>query len=411
MPTLRKLGCIRRTLAFATAVWIIWGQHAVAQNWVATKPEGALRIATYNVSLNRPEAGQLTKDLEGDDKQAREVAAIIRAVQPDILLINELDYADTADNAKLFAGKYLADETADALGGSAWDMPFQYSAPVNTGVASGLDLNGDGKVGGPNDAWGYGRFPGQYGMAVLSRYELDSASIRTFQNFLWSKLPDALRPKIDGKDFYEDDVWNALRLSSKSFWDVPVKTPSGVVHVLASHPTPPAFDGEEDRNGCRNHDEVKLLQAYIEDAPFLFDDAGKPGGIAQEAAFVILGDLNSDPNDGGSRPEAIKAILSHERVAQFAAPTSKGAVQTAKSQGGANDSHRGNAAEDTGDFNDRSVGNLRIDYALPSRNMQVLATGVVWPELSEVAPELREALKKSLYATDHHMVWVDVRLK
>ena len=34
-------------------------------------------------------------------------------------------------------------------------------------------------------------------------------------------------------------------------------------HLLASHPTPPVFDGDEDRNGKRNHDEVRLIADYI----------------------------------------------------------------------------------------------------------------------------------------------------
>src|SRR3546814_2632341 len=54
-----------------------------------------------------------------------------------------------------------------------------YLAPVNTGVPSGLDLDGSGTVGGEgrdrgNDAWGYGLHPGQYGMLVLSRYPIDT---------------------------------------------------------------------------------------------------------------------------------------------------------------------------------------------------------------------------------------------
>ena len=35
------------------------------------------------------------------------------------------------------------------------------------------------------------------------------------------------------------------------------------VHVLASHPTPPSFDGGEDRNGRRNHDEIRFWADYV----------------------------------------------------------------------------------------------------------------------------------------------------
>src|SRR3546814_15576309 len=51
------------------------------------------------------------------------------------------------------------------------DLPHRFTAPPNTGVPSGHDLDGDGRTMGPRDALGYGRFPGQYGMAILSRPE------------------------------------------------------------------------------------------------------------------------------------------------------------------------------------------------------------------------------------------------
>ena len=46
------------------------------------------------------------------------------------------------------------------------------------------------------------------------------------------------------------------------------------VHFLVSHPTPPVFDGPEDRNGPRNYDEIRFWAdysprtgGYIYDAP------------------------------------------------------------------------------------------------------------------------------------------------
>jgi hypothetical protein len=378
--------------------------------FVPPKVEGAIRVATYNVSLNRPEAGQLFADLSGDDEQARSVAAVIRALKPDILLLNELDWSPDTDNAQLFADKYLADPKVDELGNGAWELPNVFSAEVNTGVPSGLDLNRNGKAADPEDAWGYGRFPGQYGMAVLSRFDLARGQVHTFQRFRWAQLPNALRPQAEGEPpYYNDQTWQQLRLSSKSFWDVPVKTPLGVVHVLASHPTPPGFDGPEDRNGCRNHDEIRMLQYFIEHADFLHDDRGEVAGLSADDSFVILGDLNSDPVDGNSRSEAIIDLLSHPRVAQFDSPKSRGGVLASEKQGAANQRHRGDPAEDTGDFSDRSVGNLRVDYALPSRQFEVVGTGVFWPALDDVPAGKREAVRECMAASDHHLVWVDVR--
>ena len=44
-----------------------------------------------------------------------------------------------------------------------------------------MDLDRDGKTDGPGDAFGFGKFPGQYAMALLSRHPLDVERIRTFQ--------------------------------------------------------------------------------------------------------------------------------------------------------------------------------------------------------------------------------------
>jgi endonuclease/exonuclease/phosphatase family metal-dependent hydrolase len=381
-----------------------------ARELVPVKQDGCLRIATFNVSLNRGEAGQLSAELQSESPSARAVAAVIRTVRPDILLVNELDFSDTTDNAELFESRFLAVEESDALGNPAWPMKFVFSSTVNTGVASGLDLNGNGQLSEPDDAWGYGRFPGQYGMAVFSRYELELEDVHSFQNFAWSAMPGALRPypEVGAPSFYPDAIWKKLRLSSKSFWDVPIATPLGRLHVLASHPTPPAFDGPEDRNGCRNHDEIKLIQAYIESQAFLVDDQGKRAGLAADDAFVVLGDLNSDPLDGGSKPQAIASLLRHPRVAQFPAPQSRGGEAAAREQGRANATHLGDPSQDTGDFSDRDVGNLRVDYALPSANFEVVRSGVFWPTMDEVPAELRSAVKASLSASDHHLVWIDI---
>lgn len=370
---------------------------------VPVKAPNSVRVATFNVSLNRGAEKVLTTDLNGGHKQAREVATVIRAVQPDILLINEIDYSTHADNCGLFAKNFLTAAEQDLLGGGAWEMPFHFSAPVNTGEPSGLDLDLDGNLGEPEDCMGFGRFPGQYGMAVLSRFEIKTNHIRTYQKFLWKDLPSALRPRNpDGTSYYSDAIWNQLRLSSKSHWDVPINTPLGVLHVLASHPTPPAFDGPEDRNGCRNHDEVKLLKLIVESSSAIYDDQQKAGGLAPEDAFVIVGDLNCDPHDGDSQSQAITDLLSHPRIAKFSAPKSNGGRAASEKQGKTNDHHKGDPSEDTADFSE-SVGNLRVDYVLPSSQFKVLASGIYWPEPND---EVSKTIEK---ASDHHLVWVDIQ--
>ena len=56
-------------------------------------------------------------------------------------------------------------------------------------------------------------------------------------------IPGALLPKQpDGTPYYSTSEIDVLRISSKSHWDIPIQLASGVVHLLVSHPTPPAFD-------------------------------------------------------------------------------------------------------------------------------------------------------------------------
>ena len=379
--------------------------------------EGTMRIASFNASLNRASAGGLVADLAtGSDPQARVIAEIIQRVRPDVLLLNEFDFDADQQGARLFVERYLASPQG---GAEAIHYAHRFSAPVNTGVPSGFDLDRDGRSDGPGDAWGFGAFPGQYGMLVLSQLPIEAAQLRSFRELRWRSMPGALIPP----DWYAADAEAQLRLSSKSHWDLPLRWPAGhgapprTLHLLASHPTPPAFDGPEDRNGRRNHDEIRLWSDYLDPsrAGYIVDDQGGRGGLDPSATFVIAGDLNADPNDGGSHPEAIRRLLTHPRVHPEVAlgariPASAGAQEAAARQGGANGAHRGMARFDTADFGDRpgGPGNLRVDYVLPSSNLIVCGSGVFWPQASD--PLRRLAEDDAAKGSDHRLVWVDVAL-
>jgi len=380
----------------------------------STSPSGntaapaQLRLATYNTSLYSDDEGGLIRELQGDSVHARKIAAVLQQTRPDLVLLNEFDFDDAHRAADLFQQRYL--EVAQPGGGEPLKYPYRYLAPVNTGVPSGLDLDNNGTVGGSgrergNDAWGYGLHPGQYGMLVLSRYPIDEAAVRSFQLLKWSTLPGALRPTdpSTGKSFWPDAVWSQLRLSSKSHWDVPVRTPLGTVHVLASHPTPPVFDGKEKRNAARNHDELRLWKEYLDggDKPWLCDDKGNCGGLAADARFVIVGDLNNDPADGDGRHDAILELLEHPRVLRYPTPTSIGAEQTSSAYAEKGVVRRGAPQHATGDFGPRS-GTMRLDYVLPSTGLDYIGSGVFWP--ANDSPEAKIA-----DGSDHHLVWVDVR--
>lgn len=368
-----------------------------------------LRVATYNTSLFSDDAGGLIRQLEGDSAHARKIAAVLQKVRPDLVLLNEFDYDDAHRAADLFQQRYL--DVAQPGGGEPLRYAHRYLAPVNTGVPSGLDLDRNGSVGTEgrergNDAWGYGLHPGQYGMLVLSRFPIDEAQVRTFQLLRWSALPGATNPvdPATGTGFYPEAIWEQVRLSSKSHWDVPVRTPGGVIHFLVSHPTPPVFDGPENRNGLRNADEIRLWREYLTpgDAPWLCDDQGRCGGLAADARFVIAGDLNNDPSDGDGRHEAIIELLEHPRVMRMATPRSEGGEETALAYAAKGLQRRGAPAHVTGDFGRRN-GALRLDYVLPSTGFGLLGSGVFWPKKDHPDAAIADG-------SDHHLVWVDLSL-
>ena len=373
---------------------------------------------TYNIEDVR------TEDLRRTDHpRLRRAAARIQHLAPDVLLVNEMTYDQPGDpgyrasdpeghNAQRFVHHYLSTPQADTLDGLSYQPVM---LPVNTGLPSGFDLNNDGQIvstipeipGSPedgrvapqtdagraygNDAWGFGTFPGQYGMALFVREGLTILhdSIRTFRDLRWHEMPTAAVP-VDStthQPWYAPEEWAEFRLSSKSHWDVPVQLPHGaVLHVLASHPTPPGFDGVARRNNHRNHDEIQLWVDYLNQAPYIEDDSGRVGGLHEGASFVVLGDLNADPDDRSSFRDAIRSLIGHDRVNSDVVPTARSVRQ-----------------DDYPDLDpdDTSRWEARIDYVLPSANLSVQDAEVWRPDPTDV-PEVP--------VSDHFPVWIDVRM-
>ncbi|MEH2135812.1 phytase [Nostoc sp.] len=377
-----------------------------------------IRFSQFNASLNRNAEGQLVTDLSTQgNPQAKAVAEIIQRNNPDVLLLNEFDYSPEA--VQLFKQNYLA---VSQNASTPVDYPYFYIAPSNTGIASGFDLNNDGTAvttpgaaGYGDDAFGFGNFSGQYGMLLLSKYPIDTANVRTFQNFLWKDMPNALLPDDpttpQPNDWYSEDELAVLRLSSKSHWDVPIQVNGETIHILASHPTPPTFDGEEDRNGKRNHDEIRFWADYITPGKndYIYDDAGKMGGIVAGSDFVIMGDQNADPIDGDSYDNAIRQLLQNPNINTNVIPTSLGGPQQADLQGGANTNQKGNPSFDTADFADTTPGNLRTDYVLPSADLTITNSGIFWPLNTD--PTFSPVGTFPFPSSDHRLVCADVQTR
>ena len=354
-----------------------------------------VRIATFDVGLMRDGAGVLLHDLAEPDAKTAAAAAVIRAVRPDVLLLNGFD-TDLRGRA-LAAFAALLQQGTDGI-----DYPHSFHAPVNAGEPSGFDLDGDGRLMGWGDGFGWGKFPGHGGMAILSRLPIDAGGARTFRLLRWADLPGAELPvRPDGTPFPDAATQAALRLSSRSHWDVPVLAGGSRLHLLAANPTPPLFDGAEGFNRLRNRDELRLWSAYLDGAA-LRDDAGREATLSAEP-LVLLGNLNLDPLDGAGAREAIAGLLSHPRL-QDPRPTSRGGA--AAGRAGANGSHDGDPALDTADWRDdgQGPGNLRVDYVLPSADLEVTAAGVFWPGTGEPMADAAAT------ASAHRLVWVDVVL-
>lgn len=380
------------------------------------EPESfALRVATFNIEDLRTEEVS-----DPESSRARAAAAVIQQLAPDVVLVNELTFDQPTGpawtesdvegrNGQRFADNFLAVSQGEGL------EPLRFKAfmrPSNTGIPSGHDFDNDGTsvTEPPNlppatadresrlqtaegraygaDTWGFGTFPGQYSMALLVRedFKILQDQVRTFQLFPWSSMPDALAPIDPDTDepWYSVEEWAEFRLSSKSHWDVPVRLPNGaVIHFLVSHPTPAAFDGPEQRNQKRNHDEIRFWSDYLSGAEYIVDDGGVAGGLAADASFIILGDLNADPQKGSSFDNPLgRFLLDHPRVAGDFTPRTRSAGVDPEWA----DLHEA----------DTSEWGMRIDYVLPSVDIEIRD--------GEVARPATEEAKVS----DHFPVWVDL---
>lgn len=362
-----------------------------------------IRVASFNVSMEAlnylppgesPTGSELNSALLSQHQQIKNVAEIIQRTNADIILLNEFDYIAKPENGiELFLNRYLA---KSQRGAPPIDYPYYYYATVNTGEP--LNFTDDRPLKNNPKNHGFGYFPGHFAMVLLSKYPIDHHNIRTFQHFLWKDMPNALQPLEPNTNasWYDDAVWQQLRLSSKSHWDIPVKVNDEVVHILASHPTPPVFDGEEDRNGKRNHDEVRFWLDYISanNGTYIYDDNKKSGGLGENKRFVIVGDLNASATEGDAINHAITSLVNNKLIIQINAPKSEG--------GQLHSPDIEHAAYHT------AAWRMRADYVLPSKAGFISnQSGVYWPIERH---ELHRLVKDRKASSDHRLVWHDLTI-
>ncbi|MEX0308265.1 MAG: endonuclease/exonuclease/phosphatase family protein [Ruegeria sp.] len=319
-----------------------------------------LRIASFNTELSRKGPGLLLRDIRSADPQVTAVIDVLVAIRPDIVALQGIDWDLNGRALSAFV---------DALGEEGLRYPYQFSEQPNSGLETALDLDGDSETAGPGDAQGWGRFTGQNGLAVLSRHPIAADEALSFTKMLWRDLPGAQLPIKDGKPFPSAQVQAVQRLSSTSHWVIPIDTPGGRLNLMTFHASPPVFDGPEDRNGLRNRDEIRLWSLLMNG-----DLGPKPSG-----RFIIAGDANLDPSEGEGRKAAITDLLADPLLQDPMPVDTAGSTSTVSWKG---------------------VGEMRVDYVLPSADWRVRDAGIYWPETN--------ARDTAAQASRHRLVWVDL---
>ena len=320
----------------------------------------------------------MLRDLtKGEDAQIAAIAAVIVQAAPDVLLLTDFDY--DLDGLALTA-------FSDMLAVRGVAYPYVFAARPNSGWPTGRDMDGNGRTGEARDAQGYGRFSGDGGMAVLSRWPIDTGAVTNLSGLLWRDVPGAVLPSVEGVPFPEAAVYEVQRLSDTAHWIVPIKPDDAAAFdLLAWSATPPVFDGPEDRNGLRNRDELRLWENVI--------------AQGRERPFFVIGNANLDPFDGEGLSGAMAQFLVNPAI-QDPAPQSRGAA------GFTDAAQLGPAQNDTASWPLDGPGNLRVSYVLPSVDWRVTGAGVFWPAQDDPLAAILGA--DGLAAGPHHLVWVDV---
>ncbi|MCL1143953.1 endonuclease/exonuclease/phosphatase family protein [Shewanella gaetbuli] len=467
---------LKTAAAMAVSVVLLAGCNDETNNYYPIDPEPSttdVRIGVYNLSFDRfnyedlvaelkltPAEQQVLMDKWFDESlteeeksvaekiiQIKNVAAIIQTERPAVLMMAEFNNDGTGEDLagiQAFRLNYLT-VPQNALGATSDEVkllePIQFAYvenfSTNTGLLSDHDLNRDGKIALPDDAWGFGFYHGQYAFSLISQYPIDTANIRTFQNFKWKDMPGETNPVITncdddknpipegmacGDEWYTEEAWAEKPMSSKNHVDAPIIIPTEggdkVIHLLLSHPTPPIFDTLTENNKLLNRAEIKFWDDYISgNGSYIYDDAGNKGGIKDDASFVILGDLNADPESGDGYLDTIKDLMHSTHVNQLAthgvyAPMSLGGPECL-SNGECREQNWGTKYPDV----ITSTSGLRLDHVIPSSDLNVTDSGVFWPASFEDGRLLMNDERVGQYggggksvSSDHRLVWINVEL-
>lgn len=255
-----------------------------------------LRVATFDAGLSSREPGLLAADLAGgQNARAQQVAEVIKRADADVLLLTGFDADEQA--LATFNNEYLKNASSD---GPAVDYRYRYVGPSNLGVASGADLDQDKIVGGPGDAWGYGEFPGQGSMVLLSRHPIDIGDIQVLTDQRWAEVP--------GNRLAEAGLTQtasaAIPVMESGLWDVPLTIAGQKLRVIAVQARP----GSEQLGyaAARHHDELTVIGDWVDAADYLRDDQG--AAPSNTAPYVVMGELGRDERHNAAVDSLLEKI-------------------------------------------------------------------------------------------------------
>ncbi len=301
--------------------------------------------------------------------QALAAARIIKKFAPDVLSVNEMEADPAAPRA--FIENFLQ------KGEDPVDYPFYYAGETNSGEPAGFQP--------PFDYKGFGLFRGQYGIVCLSKFRIDIDGVKNYRGVPWISMPLGYCAEADPPCPGSFPLW------STAFLDIPIEivpvetgppaAGGATVHFILLHPTVPLRNY---MNLRRNADQLRFLKRYI-------GGQGLPGvpTLSADTPFVIMGDLNTDPDEGVGTCEVIKELLENPDIIKPGAGR-----KTFLEEGGA----------DWPGADRRGLLTARLDYILPSSRRFIVKDFCVFnPGGTPWWPVVRRA-------SDHFFICADCEL-
>jgi hypothetical protein len=361
-------------------------------------PALALRVAQFNLREM-----STAKIVAASDAQVTAAAEVIARFAPDIVSINELQYdmvnvptsglpgAPYAKAGGFQGGAENAVRLAAHVTKAAADVTYPHT--LITRGNSGYYWEGDDLGQSSYVLRGWGEWPGRFNTAVLSRYPILENEVRVIHDIPWKSLPETSIDKM--KQAEGIDVPDGFPIFEKSLNIVPVDLGDRVLYLVLLHTVSPAFDPI---NPYRNFDELRALRLFL--------DGALPGvePLSADARFVILGDLNADPDDGDGLAGAIEQLVNHPSVVAWY-PAGHG---TKGANGQLNTYVSGCGKDDGTTVTDPTKKfQMQLDYILPGKTIgQPKAGEVFWPD--HVASPEDWALRCT--ASDHALLYADLEL-